>query len=76
MMLANCKCHVCGELIPLTEPIYCYDDKDGNENNYHMLCYCSQTTQGIQGFKPSKIYPPFSTADYPEEPDESDSFGF
>lgn len=57
-MFANCKCFVCGGTISLSEPIYCYDTEDGEEQTFHMLCFKEQTRQGIQGFAPTKIYPP------------------
>ena len=69
-MFGNCKCNVCGSLIPLTEPVYAYDDADGKEQTYHMLCFREQTVQGQQGYAPTKIYPAF------QEYDEQDSFGF
>lgn len=55
-MLGNCKCHVCGDTIPLNQPVYCYDDRDGVEQNYHMICFVEQTTQGVQGYQPTKVY--------------------
>lgn len=58
--MGNCKCYVCGELILPSETLYTYDDNDGREQTYHMLCFTEQTTQGVQGYKPSKIYRPAS----------------
>lgn len=65
-MFGNCKCHVCGALIPLNQPIYCYDDNDGVERTYDLMCWKEQTIQGIQGYKPTKIYPPIASAEEDE----------
>jgi hypothetical protein len=74
-MFANCRCHVCGDIIPFKEPVYCYNDNDGVEQNYHMLCWKEQTVQGQQGYAPTKIYGPQATSEMPEDLDQ-DSFGF
>ena len=71
-MSGNIICHCCGSSIPLIQPVYAYDDKDGVEQTYDMLCWSEQVHEGIQGYLPKKVYEPLLR----QQNNDDDAFGF